>query len=121
MIIGILAHAFPPRDGNLHLDSSEEWTEGVDKGTNLRVVTAHEMGHIIGLLHSEIEAALMYPWYSGYVSEDDFKLHDDDIQGARAQYGPSSGLRLVQSENTNLKRKHLNKWLIVKDRKKDIV
>ena len=103
-VVDVLAHAFNPRNGNLHLDSAEEWTENTDNGINLRLVTAHEMGHAIGLYHSNLAEALMYPAYTGYVSERDFRLPSDDSQGAIALYGPRRGLKFVRSEKTHRKR-----------------
>lgn len=88
----------------MHLDSAEEWSEGTDNGINLRLVVAHEMGHAIGLYHSNLQEALMYPAYTGYISEAKFKLNSDDAQGAIAHYGPARGLRLVRSEKKIRKR-----------------
>nr|CCC86588.1 mmp1 protein [Schmidtea mediterranea] len=84
---GVLAHAFFPRNGNLHYDNAETWTEGKDSGINLRIVTAHEMGHAIGLHHSNDPSALMAPWYGGYISEADYRLPNDDTLGAQSLYG----------------------------------
>ena len=41
----------------------------------------------MGLQHSNERSALMYPYYSGYVSIDDFDLDRDDILGIRSIYG----------------------------------
>merc|ERR1711915_557015 len=45
----------------------------------------HELGHSLGLSHSEVKDSMMSPFYRGY---DPFvELHDDDVQGIQALYG----------------------------------
>uniref|UniRef100_A0A3B3WC35 Peptidase metallopeptidase domain-containing protein n=1 Tax=Poecilia mexicana TaxID=48701 RepID=A0A3B3WC35_9TELE len=88
---GDLAHAFSPGvgiDGEAHFDNDEYWTLGKGKGNytseiTLFLVAAHEFGHSLGLDHSNIRGALMYPQYS-YV--EDFSLDQDDIDGIQFLY-----------------------------------
>ena len=54
-------------------------------GINLFQVAAHEFGHALGLRHSNVQGALMYPFYAGYI--EDFVLPQDDINGIQAIYG----------------------------------
>lgn len=48
-------------------------------GVNLFQTASHEFGHSLGLSHSDVNAALMAPFYRGY--DPNSALDDDDIQG----------------------------------------
>lgn len=51
-------------------------------------MAAHELGHALGLAHSQVQTALMYPTYK-YVNTEGYKLPDDDRQGVQEVYGES--------------------------------
>lgn len=69
-------------------DDDKKWGFCRDQGYSLFLVAAHEFGHALGLDHSNIREALMFPMYS-YV--EDFSLHEDDIEGIQYLYGSKTG------------------------------
>ena len=81
----VLAHAYFPEDGRAHFDEDETYTHNTTRGTNLLWVAVHEFGHSLGLAHTNIQGAIMYPFYTGYVP--DMELHSDDIAGIQSLYG----------------------------------
>ncbi|XP_057296926.1 matrix metalloproteinase-24-like [Hydractinia symbiolongicarpus] len=87
---GTLAHAFYPHNnqglsGDIHFDDDENYTYQSSRGRNLLWVATHELGHSLGLEHSNLREAVMYPWYTKYKAN--FKLHNDDVHGIQALYG----------------------------------
>ncbi len=89
---GVLAHAYypPPAGGSLagdaHFDEAETWTTALPVpagGIDLVTVAAHEFGHSLGLAHSTVPGALMYPYYGGAMRY----LHADDNLGIQTLYG----------------------------------
>ncbi|KAL5805500.1 hypothetical protein ACOSQ3_028403 [Xanthoceras sorbifolium] len=81
---GILAHAFAPTNGRLHFDADERWAVGAVPGaSDLETVALHEIGHLLGLGHSEVEGAIMWPSITIGSTKG---LHGDDIEGIRALY-----------------------------------
>jgi len=72
-------------------------------GINLLQVAVHEFGHALGLRHSRVRSAVMYPYYHGY--DRDFQLDRDDINGIRFLYGLSSSnscVRVAHNESCPL-------------------
>jgi len=86
---GTLAHAFfPVFGGDAHFDDDENWTVDTPRGTSLLMTASHELGHSLGLSHSNVRRSLMAPFYRGY--EKNVRLDDDDIRGIQALYGDQS-------------------------------
>lgn len=87
---GTLAHAFypgPGLGGDAHFDEDEQFTAGTPEGTNLFFVAAHELGHSLGLGHSDVSGSLMAPYYQGF--QPNFRLHEDDMMAIQEIYGPN--------------------------------
>uniref|UniRef100_A0A3P9INJ4 Matrix metallopeptidase 28 n=1 Tax=Oryzias latipes TaxID=8090 RepID=A0A3P9INJ4_ORYLA len=91
---GTLAHAFLPRRGEAHFDMAERWTLNGHKGHNLFMVTAHEVGHTLGLEHSPVRHALMSPYYRKLGRS--LVLSWDDIVAVQQLYGKPLSNRPVR-------------------------
>ena len=86
----VLAHTFypaPPNPeplaGDLHLDEEEAWRVGTD--IDLYSVVLHELGHALGLAHSDKPGAVMYAYYQRASS-----LTDEDISAVLELYAARS-------------------------------
>jgi hypothetical protein len=95
MVGGTLAHAdFPPGCGvvtdalpkPVHFDDSEHvWSLGAAPGAfDVETVALHEIGHILGLQHTTVNGAVMFP---SVTSNSTLRvLQPDDLAGIRALY-----------------------------------
>ncbi|KAI3467464.1 hypothetical protein Pfo_024127 [Paulownia fortunei] len=91
-VLGTLAHAFSPPAGRFHLDGDENWVIDGDflnsspmSAVDLESVAVHEIGHLLGLGHSSVEDAIMYPTISSGTRK--VELATDDIMGVQELYG----------------------------------
>jgi hypothetical protein len=80
----VLAYAtFPSDGGDVWFDDAEPW--GVFDGSefDLYLVATHEIGHALGLAHSSVPSALMYP----VLTRNTTGLTQDDADAIQALYG----------------------------------
>ena len=97
MVGGTLAHAdFPPPCGvvtntlpkPVHFDDSEHtWSDGaVANAFDIETVALHEIGHILGLGHTTVNGAVMFPTVKSNFTLR--VLQNDDRDGIRSLYAP---------------------------------
>ncbi len=109
----VLAHASFPNPYNnrqvfLHFDDAERWVNSETQNVDLLTVAAHEIGHNLGLDHSNDPGALMFPSYSGphrFLGRDDVagvqSLYGLAAQPAQSPQAPPQGATPPPSANTD--------------------
>lgn len=112
MVGGVLAHAdFPPGCGvvtdslpkPVHFDDEEhEWVIGSEvDGFDVETVALHEIGHILGLQHSNVAGSVMFPTVSDNLTKR--ALTADDLSGIRELYAPNvvpRGVYTIRQESS---------------------
>ena len=98
---GIIAHALYPEQRSpfksfVHFDGDEQWTvsDGTSNKYSLLPVALHEIGHVLGLAHSNHTKAVMYRSYNKKSSS--IQLDDDDVDGIQEKYGAFNYFYLFQ-------------------------
>lgn len=104
-VLGVLAHSFSPQSGRLHLDAAETWavdfeTERSAVAVDLESVATHEIGHLLGLSHSSVKEAVMYP--SLKPRDKRAELNVDDMKGVQSLYGSNPNFRHESSLESDM-------------------
>ena len=69
------------------MDGEEDFSTDGSFGFNFESAILHEIGHSLGLMHSDVHDAVMNPNHAMSAKGTDIKLHIDDITGIQELYG----------------------------------
>ncbi|KAI3917822.1 hypothetical protein MKW92_028640 [Papaver armeniacum] len=93
----VLGHATGPGPGaHLHFNAAKTWavdfnSEKSKDAYDLETTAVHEIGHLLGMDHSNISKAIMWPY--GGAREKHVDLSLDDVNGAQALYGANPNFK----------------------------
>ena len=94
-LFNIVAHGFyPNKGGDIHFDDADTFGRKNVKHSNttdyniddLFETATHEIGHVLGLKHSKVKEAFMWP-YTHMEWQTKHSLHQDDVDGVVELYG----------------------------------
>ena len=84
-VANTVAHSLYLTDGRFHCDADNQWSVGAVPGAmDNETVALHEIGHLLGLGHSSVQGAIMWPSINSGVTAHSW--HQDDIDGNKALY-----------------------------------
>jgi hypothetical protein len=95
-VLGVTWYGTSTDEFDMALDNADfNWYDGIypenipDNAIDLQTVWSHELGHALGLGHSDVEGSVMEPYYAGPRRD----LDEDDIDGITSLY-PAEGVNL---------------------------